>query len=87
MSDQCSDNVGMSVQYAFMCFHSYPYLPYLIPTLFLYFFRHPYITVHFVKCFYYLYIYIIIYASSFGQYKQLQLSALNVFFRSLLLQC
>ena len=49
MSDQYSDNVGMSDQYVFLCFHSYPYLIYLIPTLFLYFFHHPYIIVHFVK--------------------------------------
>ena len=31
------------------------YLLYHIPTLFLYFFHHPYIIVHFVKCFYYLF--------------------------------
>ena len=56
MSDHNSDNVGMSDQYTFLCFHSYPYLLYLIPTLFLSFSHHPYIIVYFVQCFYYLYI-------------------------------
>ena len=35
MSDHYSDNVGMSDSYTFLCFHSYPYLVYIIITLFL----------------------------------------------------
>ena len=33
----------------FLCFHSYPYMLFLTPTLFLYFFGHLYIRVHFVN--------------------------------------
>ena len=55
MSDLYRDNVEMSDQYTFLCFHSYPYLLHLIPTLFLFFFHRPYIILHFVRCFYYLY--------------------------------
>ena len=40
-------NVRMSDQYAFLCFHSHPYLLFFIPTLSLSFFHHPHIIVHF----------------------------------------
>ena len=53
LAKRYSDDVRVSDQYTFLCFHSYPYLLYLIPTLFLSFIHHPYIIIlfHFAKCF------------------------------------